>query len=131
MAQFEITRSPGDMDLMLALFDRNHLHTVKFTVQGVRFGNPKPRHDAMSAAEDKIRREIFDEDIPPHEIEVKVTGLTHGVTPAAWVLDGKTVEESPQPIRCFFSSIRRDGEALIGDDAETNRLWYAQRPCFW
>jgi hypothetical protein len=129
MTQFSITRSPGGMEIMFALFDPNHPRTVKFTVQGTMYGKRSP--ESMSPMEDKIRREVFDEDIPPHEIEVTVRGLAQDTGPAIWILDGKTVEEQPQPIRCYFSSIKREGTALLGKEVEDDRLWQAQHPEVW
>jgi hypothetical protein len=129
MTQFSITRSPGGMEIMFALFDPAHPRTVKFMVQGTMYG--KKSCESMVSGEDKIRREVFDEDIPPHEIEVKVTGLAQASGRAIWILDGKTVEEKPQSIRCYFSSVKREGHAYIGKEAEDDRLWQAQHPEVW
>jgi len=127
MAHFEITRGPSNMNLMFALFDEVYPRTVKFTVQGMMYGKREPRHDSTGPMEEKIRREIFDEDIGPHEIEVSLMGLSQGVG-TSWVVDGKTIEATPQAVRCFFFPAKRDGTMLIGTDAEENRLWCAQHP---
>ena len=126
MAQFTITKGPNTTDLMFALFDMEHPHCVKFTVQGLLYGKQRP--ETTTSAEDKIYREIYDADIPPHEIEVDVTAVKRaGVRgTGCWWVTGQT--DAEEIVLCCFWTTVRGGDIFTGKDAEDKLLWLTKNP---
>ncbi len=118
MAQFGITKGPGTMDLMFALFDQQYPRTVKFTVNKDLYF----QRDSTPPQDDTTYLEI----------EVVVTGVERprrqGLSDTCWAVHGVTKDERSELVFCYYWATKRDGTMFIGEDAEQKRLFRIQHP---